>query len=213
MPPTDSTVDYWNRVADEKDFTFPVDVDLLAEHLGTDARIIDLGCGYGRVTSLLQRRGFTDVTGFDPAEAMIRRGKDTDPSLDLQVWRGERLPLEDESVDGVLLVGVLTCIPDDREQAELVDEVRRVLRKNGCLYVSDIPIQHTERYEQRYEKLADADTAYGTFELPGGGVIRHLEPSRFEELLANFDVVHRKRVETKSMHGNEVDVVEYVARL
>ncbi|MFP4599026.1 MAG: class I SAM-dependent methyltransferase, partial [Persicimonas sp.] len=193
MPSESEAIGYWNDVADEKNFTFPVDIDLLTSHLDTDHRIFDLGCGYGRVTSLMQGRGFTDVTGFDPAPAMIERGRNTDSALDLRVWRGERLPVEDESIDGVLLVGVLSCIPDDHEQIRLLNEVRRVLKNDGYVYISDIPIQHTERYQRRYSEFSDDDYAYGTFRLPDGGLLRHLKPSRFEELLGGLDLLHRRR--------------------
>ncbi len=205
------TVDYWNRVADEKDFTFPVDTDLLADHLARTARVLDLGCGYGRVASLMQRRGFTDVIGFDPAPAMIERGRHNDPTLDLHVWHDEHLPLQDGSIDGVLLVGVLTCIPDAGEQARLLDEARRVLKNDGHLYISDIPTQRTERYRRRYDKFSEEGT-YGTFRLPGDGLLRHFEPSRFEELLDGFDLVHRRRIETTSMHGNPVDIIDVLGR-
>ena len=112
----------------------------------------------------------------------------------------------------VLLVGVLSCIPDDREQRRLLDEVRRVLKNAGYLYISDIPIQHTERYQRRYSEFSDGDYAYGTFRLPGGGLLRHLEPSRFEELLGGFDLLHRRRNETTSMHGNPVDIIDLLGR-
>ena len=49
----DPSHEYWSSVAREKRFSHPIDVSLLARHVARDARILDLGCGYGRLTSAL----------------------------------------------------------------------------------------------------------------------------------------------------------------
>ena len=57
-----SQVAYWNGVGATKTFTHPVHHSWLAG-VGRDARILDYGCGYGRVTAELKDRGFSDVSG------------------------------------------------------------------------------------------------------------------------------------------------------
>jgi SAM-dependent methyltransferase len=39
--------------------------DLIGRHVPSDARILDVGCGYGRNLDNLLQAGFTDVTGID----------------------------------------------------------------------------------------------------------------------------------------------------
>lgn len=61
---------YWNQDGATKTFTHPVNFDWLRKHLEPKARILDYGCGYGRVTALLCDQGYT-ATGVDAAETMI----------------------------------------------------------------------------------------------------------------------------------------------
>ena len=49
---------YWNKVANEKKFTIPVQMELLREYLTSDSAILDFSCGYGRILEELKRNGF-----------------------------------------------------------------------------------------------------------------------------------------------------------
>ena len=40
---------YWNRVAGDKDFRHPLNVELFERHVPRDVRVLDLGCGDGRI--------------------------------------------------------------------------------------------------------------------------------------------------------------------
>jgi ubiquinone/menaquinone biosynthesis C-methylase UbiE len=61
----------------------------------------------------------------DFSEAMIARGKDLFPHLDLRVMQEKKIPLPDESCDAVILFAVLTCIAENEAQEFLLKEVRR----------------------------------------------------------------------------------------
>ena len=65
-------VEYWDRVAGEKTFGHPIDVELLARLSSPRARVLDCGCGYGRLWGPLAEVGFV-VIGCDPAVEMARR--------------------------------------------------------------------------------------------------------------------------------------------
>lgn len=61
-------------------------LDLLARVDAVEpARIVDLGCGTGNVTSILaQRWPGAAVTGLDPSDAMLARARSENPSLTFQ---------------------------------------------------------------------------------------------------------------------------------
>lgn len=40
--------EYWNSVA-EKKFTTVLDVELFSKFVAKDSKILDVGCGYGRI--------------------------------------------------------------------------------------------------------------------------------------------------------------------
>jgi ubiquinone/menaquinone biosynthesis C-methylase UbiE len=67
--------DYWNRVADEKNFTTPFQFDLFSKYVDKDAKILDYGCGYGRTLFELKEHQFTHLHGVDFSEAMIKRAQ------------------------------------------------------------------------------------------------------------------------------------------
>jgi ubiquinone/menaquinone biosynthesis C-methylase UbiE len=75
---------------------------------------LDVGCGTGLVGRALRERGFTGrLLGLDLSQASLRVAEqsgvyDSVGQADLQ----QRLPLEDDSVDAVVCVGVMSYLPD-----------------------------------------------------------------------------------------------------
>jgi len=69
MPDETTTAAYWDRVAEETDFTFPVDYELIEEHLPRDARVLEERFGKGAlkigdqgVVRHLSEPTFRDIT-------------------------------------------------------------------------------------------------------------------------------------------------------
>ena len=95
--------------------------------LPPNVRIADLGCGSGVFAELLRREGYV-VVGFDISARLVALGRTKYPGLDLIEGDAEKLPLENESLDGVLLSGLLHHFPD---ATRLIREVHRVLKTGG----------------------------------------------------------------------------------
>jgi SAM-dependent methyltransferase len=111
-----SQVAYWGGIGATKTFTHPVNLSWLAE-VGSTARVLDYGCGYGRVMAELSDHGFCDVSGVDLSPALIERGRRARPDLSFAVLESPPvLPLAPASFDVVLLFAVLTCVTDDSDQ-------------------------------------------------------------------------------------------------
>ncbi|GAB3806559.1 class I SAM-dependent methyltransferase [Micromonospora zhanjiangensis] len=192
---------YWNSTGTLKTFGHPVEPSWLA---GIDhrARILDYGCGYGRLAGLLVERGFQNVEGVDVAPNLIARAREQQPGARFTVLdRPPRLDRDDGSVDVVLLFAVLTCIPGDAAQRELVAELRRVLRPGGLLYVSDLCLQEDQRNSSRYQRFAARYGTYGVFETGDGAVCRHHTVDWLDGLVAGFDLVATREVPVETMNG------------
>ncbi|MGW5655406.1 class I SAM-dependent methyltransferase [Streptomyces humi] len=71
---------YWDGVGATKTFTHPLEITWLTG-LSRTARILDYGCGYGRVMTQLSDRGFSDVSGTDPSPTLIARARRLRPDL------------------------------------------------------------------------------------------------------------------------------------
>ncbi len=84
---------------------------------------------YGRVAGVLAAQGFRNVGAVDVSADLIVRARREQPGMRFTVLEHPpQLAHDDGSVDAVVLFAVLTCIPTDTGQQELISELRRVLR-------------------------------------------------------------------------------------
>ena len=202
MDGLDNQLGYWNTTGAAKTFGHPVEPTWL-DRIDRQARILDYGCGYGRLSGLLAERGFVAVEGLDVAPNLIARARASRPSLSFAVLDDPpRLRHDDDSVDAVFLFAVLTCVPSDSGQRELVGELRRVLRPGGFLYLSDLCLQDDRRNQDRYRKFAARYGVHGVFETGDGAVCRHHTPDWLRSLLTGFDVVATREVRVDTMNGH-----------
>jgi SAM-dependent methyltransferase len=107
--------------------------DLIRRSLGPDRRdlqVLEIGCGAGGMLDPLAE--FGTVTGIDVAHDYIefcrQRGHDR-----VITGSGYELPFKDQSFDMIALFDVIEHIPDD---LKVMQEVRRVLRPGGQVFVS-----------------------------------------------------------------------------
>lgn len=200
---------YWDRGA-TKTFTHPLSEDFLAA-LHPGDRILDYGCGYGRSLAQLAGVGFTNTVGVDFSREMIARGRREQPGLDLRHIAKATLDEPNGSFDAALLLAVLTCILSDDEQAAVLQEIRRLLRPGGVLFISDMPLQDDQRNRARYAECTSLGP-YGTFDTGDGGVVRHHSDDHIEGWLTGFEPISRRRIELTTMHGNPATGVQLVAR-
>ena len=113
----------------------------------------------------------------------------------------------------MILFAVLTCIRTDREQEELLSEIRRVLRPRGILYVNDFLLNTDERNLSRYEKFRDVYGRYGVFELPEGAVCRHHDEAWIKELLRDFSELRYEHLTFTTMNGNRSNGFYFIGAL
>jgi len=212
MTNIDNQVDYWNKVAWDKEFTHTLNLAWLGKHLSRDSRILDYGCGYGRLCQELARAGYRNVVGLDSSAEMIQRGRQQYPGLPLEVLPPAGLDDPAGSVDAVLLVAVLTCLPTDAGQQALLKTLESVLRPGGLLYISDYLLQPDERNQQRYRQYADEFGTYGVFRLPEGAVVRHHTRHWVDILTAAFERLELVELDVVSMNGNPAKGFQYLGR-
>jgi 2-polyprenyl-3-methyl-5-hydroxy-6-metoxy-1,4-benzoquinol methylase len=112
----------WYRDADPMEQVDSALVDFVAEHAGRS--VLDLGCGLGGYSRALAERGF-DVRALDVAPDYVERARSI--GVDAEVYDGERIPMEDGSVETVILLEVVEHLDDP---GGLLREARRVARGN-----------------------------------------------------------------------------------
>jgi len=199
----DLQLEYWDQVGPRKCFAHPVNVERLRRWLKPVSRILDYGCGYGRASGILRENGFTNLVGFDPAPAMIAAARARFPAVEFQVLSDFRkIPLPDASADAALVLAVLTCIPGDDAQRAIVDEMTRVLRPGGLLYISDMWLQNDTRNTERYARDARKYGTYGVFDLTEGVTVRHHDRNWTESLLARYECLALDEIAIQTMNGH-----------
>ena len=211
MHETQGQIEYWDGVAHQKRFSHPLRLDWLARYLpNPKARIVDYGCGYGRTLAELSGVGFANLYGVDFSEQMLSRARVEVPDARLIRNDGHDLPFNDESFDVLLLFAVMTCIPSDDKQRELISEVLRVLTVHGIVYISDLLINDDVRNRARYKKFAEAYGCYGVFDLAEGVTVRHHPKEWIETLTSPFERLEFERFTVTTMNGNSSAAFQYL---
>ncbi|WP_031479906.1 class I SAM-dependent methyltransferase [Maridesulfovibrio frigidus] len=209
---SDQYAKYWEEKGSLKNFSTPVQMDELKKHVSAGAKLLDVGCGYGRVMTELLDAGFTDVKGVEPSAALRRRVADEGRPLDVLPMNLGIIPFEDSSIDAALLVAVLTCIPEDKDQNSVMSEIYRVLKPGGIIYINDFLLNTDDRNVERYDHFQKKHGTYGVFELEGGGILRHFSDERTKELLSIFTAVEFKKVVYTTMNGNRANGFYYIGK-
>ena len=204
--------EYWNSVSNTKEFKTPFQIEEFSKYVDKEKKVLDIGCGYGRTLNELYNLGYKNLIGFDFSEGMIERGKKNFPNLDLRIKYTEKIDMPDNSVDSVILFAVLTCIVKNIEQKQLIEEIHRVLKPNGILYINDYLLNIDERNVSRYKEYKNKYNEYGVFELPEGGIFRHHSKEWIIELLKDFDTVKFKDLIFTTMNGHKTNGFYYIGR-
>jgi len=186
-----------------------VNLRRVRQWISDEGCILDFGCGYGRVLGELYKEGYDKLIGLDFSPAMIAAARAQYPEIAFEQIESLTIPLPDASVDGVLLFSVLTCIPTDEGQRELLREVNRVLNRGGLLYISDLWLQTDERNLDRYTRDEQKYGTYGVFDLPEGVTVRHHDPKWIETLTSDFTTVALDELEVVTMNGNPAQAFQW----
>jgi len=116
----------------------------ILERAGLDAgeRVLDVGCGPGRLALLAKKRtGVGEVHGVDPSPEMIELANERAKraGLDVRFQNGviEDLPFPEGSFDLVTSSFMLHHLPDDLKRKGF-SEIARVLRPGGRLLAVDL---------------------------------------------------------------------------
>jgi ubiquinone/menaquinone biosynthesis C-methylase UbiE len=177
-------IESWDKVAEQVNFNLEIDWDRLPDFINTKARVLDFGCGYGRVCKQLNQCGYLNVVGADPSSAMIARGHRIYPELSLLHSSETRLPFDDDSFDAIVACAVFTSIPSSKEREDAAEEIARVFKPGGILHISEFSASE----EREFMSALGAPMRYST-------------PKALRDLFEGFECIHEEVVGANTMSG------------
>lgn len=136
-------------------------------------RILDLGCGTGRVMIAGIRLG-SRMTGFDISGGQLEMAERNLHNAGLhegyELVRGdlEDLPFADETFDAVLMIASLHHIPTRKGRIMALSEAQRVLKDRGRLQVS-VWSWDQDRFRERHMSLIRKERKPDEFDGPEPG--------------------------------------------
>jgi SAM-dependent methyltransferase len=125
-----------------------LELDDFRRRVKSGDRILDLGCGSGRVFKLFAGAAI-EYEGLDvsPELVAIARRENQDLLATFRVGSMLALPYDDASFDVVLMIAALHHVPSRRFRLQAVREAARVLRPGGLLLLTNWDLwSHPKRW-------------------------------------------------------------------
>ncbi len=131
--------------------------DVLVEAADLRGRkVLDVGCGTGKLVAALVERAYARAWGLDASEEMVRVARaGAPPGVGLKVGRAEALPFRDGSFERVTMRHAVHLLDRPRAFAEAA----RVLGAEGRLAIATFAAEHFDRYwlSPWFPSLAEVD--------------------------------------------------------
>lgn len=139
-----NTRENYDKIAEEFSRTRAVvwtDILPLAKYAEPGDKILDLGCGNGRLLELFQDKNI-EYIGADNSEKLIVIAREKANNINQKVRTNFivadalKLPFPDNYFDKIYSIAVFHHIPSEEYRLEFLREVKRVLKQDGLLILT-----------------------------------------------------------------------------
>lgn len=107
----------------------------LKNYIKENDRILDIGCGNGRLIEILKDKKVFYI-GIDNSKAMLKIARKKYPSYQFLLADALSLPFPDNSFDKIFIIAVFHHIPSKKLRKKFLKESYRVLKAKGLVFLS-----------------------------------------------------------------------------
>ncbi|HUU52811.1 MAG TPA: class I SAM-dependent methyltransferase [Candidatus Heimdallarchaeota archaeon] len=150
--------------------------------------LLDIGSGFGRVLDYLEKKGFTHVFGLENNFRFLEKSH-----FSVVCGKGEQAPFKDESFGAIFSIGVFSYILEDSKRVQFLNEIHRILKPQGLLFLSCFMISGDEYHQKKYREGRTKYGTHGIFESDSGGIYRHSNEKELREILHKFHILSWKQ--------------------
>ena len=118
-------------------FAWP-ELSVFIPHLPDSFKLLDLGCGNGRLLSVLKdsHKKF-EYLGLDFSQELIKQAQQNWPDYDFQVHDMQMLNFPEQSFDCVAMVASFHHLYTKKERQELLQKIYAILKPGGLLFMTN----------------------------------------------------------------------------
>jgi len=136
------------------------DIKPLIVYTSEGDKVLDLGCGTGRLYQLFQDIQ-VDYVGIDQNETMIKVAQQANPKAKYLVGDMLDLPFEDNEFDVIYCIATFHHLPDEKLRLQALAEMKRVLKPGGKVIMTNWDLEadwaQTKVKKGKYVDLGEGD--------------------------------------------------------
>ncbi len=123
------------------------DLNFLMEYIEPNQKVLDLGCGNGRLFKILKNRNIKYI-GIDNSEKLLLEAQKQYPEDREKFWKADALdlPFMDNEFDRIVSIAVLQHIPSKEYRIKFLRESLRVLNIEGKLILTTWLVKTGSKY-------------------------------------------------------------------
>lgn len=135
----DKTQQDYNQLAKEfsatRAFAWEELKDLI-QHVKPQNKILDAGCGNGRLFQLLRHKNI-NYLGIDNSQSLISEAKQKYPNASFQIMDLLNMQFEPETFDIIFCIAALQHIPSKKFRLQVLRDFNHFLKPNGLLIMTN----------------------------------------------------------------------------
>lgn len=115
-----------------------VDCMLKLLNLPSGAKVLDLGCGYGRHSIMFRKKGF-NVVGMDYSNVLLTKAKADSQGMGIEWIQSDMRNIPFENEFDLVINNAFGYLENDNEEQIVLNQIYKCLKTNGKLLQWEIP--------------------------------------------------------------------------